>query len=461
MELCMSQRERDRLKVMEQVKSGVIGTAEAAERIKVSQRQVQRLLRAYVELGDRGLVHGLRGRRANNAIGEEIRKRAMEMLREPVYRDYGPTLACEALAEEQGIGLSRETARRWMKEEGLWKGSRPKRKHRRRRPRRACFGELVQMDTSEHDWLEGRGGKQKMVLITMIDDATGWKLGRFAAGDTSEANMELIGLWIKGPGRPCALYTDWASHFKQRRSRGKRPGQTQIERALKELDVELILANSPQAKGRVERSHGTDQDRLVKGLRRAGVRTLEEANAYLEKVYLPKVNGRFSKAALDPANAHREAEGYDLEAILCVQEKRRVQNDWTVSIDAWAWQIEAGERSQNLRGREVIVERRLDGAMRLRQGDRYLKFHRVAGTQPRAVDMAACGQILQGLRPGICPQALDNSAVALRRPASYPHAHSHDDEALHQEVERLEKPVRIYNCTRKPKPGHPWSRRHF
>ena len=461
MELCMSGRERDRLKVMEQVKTGVIGTGEAGERMKLSQRQAQRLLKAYVEWGDRALGHGLRGRRANNAIDPGVQKRAMEFLSDPMYRDYGPTLAAEAVGEEKGIKVSVETMRQWMKREGLWKGSRPKRKHRKRRPRRSRMGELVQMDTSEHDWLEGRGGKLKLVLITMIDDATGWKLARFALSDTTEANMKVIALWIKLHGRPCALYTDWASHFKQR---GKRPSQTQIERALKELGIELILANSPQAKGRVERSHGTDQDRLVKGLRRVQAATLEEANEYLEKIYLPKVNAQFSKAASDPANAHRPAEGYDLESILSVQEKRQVQNDWTVSIDGAAWQIEAGERTDRLRGQNVIVERRLNGILRLRWQDRYLKFHQAPPFQKlaakKAVDMPACGQIRAGLRrPEICPQALDNSKKA-SPPSSYPHAHSHDDEG-HIIIEELKRPVRIQNRTRKPKPGHPWTRRHF
>lgn len=460
MELCMSGQERDRLKVMETVKQGVIGTREAAKRMRVSLRQAQRLLRAYKAQGDRALVHGLRGQRANNALSEETRQRAMEFLRDGKYGDYGPTLAAEAVAEALGIEVSRETMRGWMKKEGLWKGSRPKRPHRSRRPRRACCGELVQMDTSDHDWLEGRG--ETMVLITMIDDATGWKLMRFARSDTTEANMAVIGEWIGKKGRFVALYTDWASHFKQRQAKGKQVSQTQIERALKEMGIELIAANSPQAKGRVERSHKTDQDRLVKGLRQAGATTMAEANEYLEKVYLAKVNGKFAKKASDPTDAHRTVEGYDLEAILCVKEKRKVQNDWTVSVDGTAWQIEAGEQTEKLRGQAVIVERRLDGSMRLRWQDRYLKFHQAKRAlerraDPGAVDMPSCGQIPTGLRPGICPQALDNSKAATRRPSSYPHDHSHDEDGFEKEMQILKKPVRIHNCTRKPKPGHPWT----
>src|SRR5262249_1801626 len=154
-----------------------------------------------------------------------------------------------------------------------------------------------------HDWLEGRG--PQMVLITMIDDATGRKLSRFATADTSQANMELIGDWIRRFGRPHALYTDWASHFRQPRAHGKRAACTQIERALGQLEIELIVAHSPQAKGRVERSHGTDQDRLIKKLRLAGARTLEQANAFLEE-YLPQANARFAVAAHSALDAHRE-----------------------------------------------------------------------------------------------------------------------------------------------------------
>lgn len=469
MELCMRAKERDRLKVLEQMAAGLISTRDGAERLGVEVRQAQRLVVGYRRRGDGAAIHGLRGRPSNRAKPPALRQAALERVGD-CYGDYGPTLAAEALAEAGVLRVNRETLRLWLMEAGLWKGARKGRRQRRRRERRRCFGELVQMDTSKHDWLEGRG--PKLELIAMIDDATGDKLLRFFEADSSEANMELIGAWIARHGRPVALYTDAASHFRPPQSAGRKPPKTQIERALGELDIRLIVARSPQAKGRVERSHGTDQDRLVKGLRQAGVRTLEAANRYLEEVYLPKINAKFARAAADPADAHRGAAGYDLEAILCVQESRKVANDWTVSIDGHNWQIEPGHGAEQLRGQRVIVERRRDGALRLRWGDCYLRFSRAAGplprrldedkqpTQPRAVDSAApwtAGPPLP--RRPVCPQGLNNWAA---RPARGPVIHRlhnpDDDPPNHPEpaIKTLRTPVRIPNCTRKPKPDHPW-----
>ena len=374
MELRMSRKERDRLKVMDQLSKGQITQQQAAGWLALSARQVRRLQRRYEALGDRGLVHSLRGRPSNRRIDAAVREQAIELLRAK-YHDFGPTLASEHLAQDDGLAGSRETVRGWMRQAGLWAARRKGRPHRRRRPRRACFGELVQMDTSEHDWLEGRG--PACVLITMIDDATGRKLLRFYPSDSTATNMALIKLWITRHGRPLALYTDWASHFKQSPKRGQKAAlkPTQIERALLELDIRLIAAHSPQAKGRVERSHGTDQDRLIKELRLAGINTTEAANRFVEEVYLPQVAERFTVAAAG-ADAHRSAAGYDLEAILSVQEERAVANDYTVQVDGVAWQIERGEITGGLRRTKVMVERRLDDSMRLRWGDRYLKYHR-------------------------------------------------------------------------------------
>ena len=244
MELRMNQKEREKLKRIEQVQQGLLGTAQAAQILNLTQRQVQRILKDYQARGDRAVVHGARGRTPHNAITAAVRERARELLGTK-YRDFGPTLAAEHLAADDALVASRETVRGWMIEQALWGGQRRKRPHRHRRPRRACFGELVQMDTSEHDWLEGRG--ESGVLITMIDDATGRKLLRFFPSDSTVTNMELLGLWIARHGRPVALYTDWASHFKQISLAGAKASQTQIERALGELDIRLIAAHSPQA----------------------------------------------------------------------------------------------------------------------------------------------------------------------------------------------------------------------
>jgi transposase len=373
MELRMSRKERDRLKVIEQLDKGLIGQQQAAAWLGLSVRQVRRTLRRYQEHGDHGLVHQGRGKPSNRRLDEATMERAKELLRTR-YRDFGPTLAAEHLAQDDAIAVSRETVRSWMRQQGLWGGQRKKRPHRHRRPRRSCFGELVQIDTSSHDWLEGRG--PQMVLITMIDDATSRKLARFFETDSTATNMALIKLWIERHGRPLALYTDWASHFKQVGQAGAKAARTQIERALGELDIRLIAAHSPQAKGRVERSHGTDQDRLVKELRLAGIATMVAANRFLEDVYLPRVEEKFAVEPAGAVDAHRSREGLDLEAILSIQETRRVAGDYTVQVDGVAWQIERGEIAGGLRGGKLVVERRLDGTMRLRWGDRYLKHHR-------------------------------------------------------------------------------------
>ena len=374
MELRMSRKERDRLKTMDQLIKGQITQSEAAQRLDLTTRQVRRIQSRYEAQGDHGLVHRLRGRASNRRIPAAVRERAIELLKAK-YHDFGPSLASEHLAQDDGIQACPETVRGWMRQAGLWAARRKDRPHRRRRPRRAGFGELVQMDTSSHDWLEGRG--PACVLITMIDDATGRKLMRFFPGDSTPTNMALIKLWIERHGRPLALYTDWASHFKQMPKRGQKSAlkPTQIERALGELDIRLIAAHSPQAKGRVERSHGTDQDRLIKKMRLAGVRTLEAANLFLEAVYLPQVEERFTVEPAGP-DAHRDAQGYDLEAIFSVQEERHVNNDYTIAVDGAAWQIERGGITGGLRGTKITLERRLDGSMWLRWGGRYLSYHR-------------------------------------------------------------------------------------
>ncbi len=398
MELRMSRKERDRLKVIEQVEQGLMSQLKAAEVLRLSVRQVRRIQGRYRRDGDRGLVHRSRGRPSGRRIDEVVRRRALQWI-ESRYRDFGPTLAGECLAEEQGIEVSRETVRRWMMEAGLWRGSRKKRPHRRRRARRPCRGELVQMDTSIHDWFEGRG--EKAVLIAMIDDATNHTMERFFAADTTATNMAMIRDYIARQGRPMALYTDWASHFKHTSHRRERrmlgTKLTQIERALSELDIELIAARSPQAKGRVERRFGIDQDRLVKALRLNNVSTIEAANRLLVNEYLPRMNTRFTSAPAHRADAHRSAQGLDLDAIFSVQETRRVANDCTVQFKGQVYQIETHEIADGLAGSQVTVQQRLDATLRLRWRDRYLAYRKLGAA--RNPDDRRAGDRSVGLRP--------------------------------------------------------------
>ncbi len=398
MELCMSRKERDRLKVIEQVERGLMSQLKAAEVLRLSVRQVRRIQGRYRREGDGGLVHRSRGRPSGRRIDEAVRRRALQWI-ERRYWDFGPTLAAEYLAQEAGIEASRETVRGWMMEAGLWRGSRKKRPHRRRRPRRRCLGELVQMDTSEHAWFEGRG--EQAVLITMIDDATNGVFQRFFRADTTTANMAILRDYIERFGRPVALYTDRASHFKHtataRERRALEAHATEIERALAELDIELIVARSPQAKGRVERRFGIDQDRMIKALRLEGIATIEAANRFLESEFTGRMNEKFARPAAEAAEAHRSAQGFDLDAIFSVQESRRVANDCTVQFKGQVYQIEAGEIADGLAGAHVTVEQRLDQSLRMRWGDRYLAYRKLGPV--RGPKDRRAGDRSVGLRP--------------------------------------------------------------
>ena len=375
----MSQRERDVLRVMQGVIDGARTQAEAARLVKRSVRQVRRLQRRLEAEGDGALVHGLRGRPSNRRTDPVQRDRVLRAYRRS-YPDFGPTLASEKLGAD-GLAVEAETLRRWLLAEGLWERKRHRDPHRTRRPRRGCFGELVQMDASVHDWLGGRG--EAMVLIAMIDDATGRIAAKFYAAGTVEAHLGLLGEWLRAYGRPAAVYTDRHSIFEpQDKGKALPDGVTQFGRALAELDVELIRAHSPQAKGRVERLFGTAQDRWVKELRLAKVRTIDQANAVLGRL-VPEHNRRFTRAAERPTDAHRRlGPGHRLEAVLSVQAERVVSNDYVVRFGSRFYQllkpVYAGER-----GGRVVIERRLDGTLWMRFRGHYLNYREAAvGIEP-------------------------------------------------------------------------------
>jgi len=282
----MRAKDRDRLVALRKAKKRLLTQRQAAEELGLSVRQVKRLVRSLKKHGDKAVIHGLRGRPSNQRIEKSVEQEATQILSADLYKGFGPTLAAEYLADKHDIEVSKETVRQWMIRAKLWRAKEQKEKVRHeRRPRRSRCGELVQWDTSEHDWLEGRG--EQLYLIAMIDDATSRLFARFVRRDTTEENMKLLWSYLEKFGRPLAFYTDKASIF-QTAEKHKRdePGvekdpvempPTQIGRALRELGVVWIAAHSPQAKGRVERNFGTAQDRLVKGLRVAGAKTLEQA----------------------------------------------------------------------------------------------------------------------------------------------------------------------------------------
>lgn len=389
MEMVMGDRDRLRLRVVSAVASGKMLQREAAEALDLTVRQVRRVLQRYKAEGDRGVLHRLRGQRSARRVSDRTRKRAVGLIGAK-YKDFGPTLASEYLAERHDISVSRETVRKWMVEGGLWK-ARPRRaRHYEWRERKACFGEMVQMDTSEHDWFEGRGPRP--VLITMIDDATSRALKRFFVADTTKTNLEMIQRWIQRHGRPKAIYADKASHFRVNRPETMAEAlegieaETQIGRALRELDMVYIAANSPQAKGRVERSFGTTQDRLVKALRVERISTIEEANRYLEEQFLPLWEKRFTRPPSCEVDVHRPARGCDLEGVLSSHTPRTVANDYTIKYGGGLYQIERQGALAGLRGSKVVVQDRLDGSLRLTWRNRYLTFHRIEASE-RAVEL--------------------------------------------------------------------------
>jgi DNA-binding Lrp family transcriptional regulator len=384
----MTQAERDRLVALKKAKKKLITQKQAAEEIGVTERQVRRLLRKLRRKGDRAVIHELRGRASNRKLPAEMEQRAITVLSDPLYRGFGPTLAAEYLDKLHQIAVSKETVRQWMVQAGLWRAG-----HRRVvevhqwRPRRSRCGELVQWDTSTHDWLEGRG--EQIYLISMIDDATSRLFARFVHHDTSEENMRLLWAYLERFGRPLAFYTDKAGMFQvavktkrqEQREDRDRPQMppTQIERALRELHVVWIPAHSPQAKGRVERQFLTAQDRLVKGMRVAGVRTIEEANAYLEEEFLPWWNRTLTVAPAHAADAHRPlGKEHDLEAILSHVEQRQVNNDYTVRYSGKVYQIDRRDIRVGMRKAWVRVEDRLDGTIAVRFQDGYVRVRRCA-----------------------------------------------------------------------------------
>lgn len=371
--IAMSQRERDVLKVVQSVVERKRSQAEAARLLDLSSRQVRRLQRKLEAHGDGCLIHGLRGRPSNRGYDGKFRAKVLRAYRRR-YSDFGPTLASEKLAGE-GLLVCAETLRGWLLAEGLWQRRRKRDAHRSRRPRRNCFGELVQMDASIHDWLEGRG--EEIILIAMIDDATNRVEARFYQAGTVETHMDLLRIWLRRHGRPKALYTDRHSIFEaQDKGKALAEGVTQFGRALKELEIALIRARSPQAKGRVERLFGTAQDRWVKELRLAKVRSCEQANAVLERL-IPEHNRRFGRRAREVTDAHRcLGPKHRLEAILSLQEKRVVSNDYTIRYQNRFYQLlkpaYPGER-----GGRVVIEERLDGTMAIRFRERYLKYQEI------------------------------------------------------------------------------------
>jgi transposase len=379
----MTQADRDRLVALKKAKDKKMTQRQAAEELQITERQVRRLLTKLRKGGDKAILHGLRGR-SNRTIKEQDKQQAIKILSGDVYKGFGPTLACEYLENKHKIAVSKETVRKWMREAGLWRvGKQRAGKVHMWRARRERWGELVQWDTSEHDWLEGRG--EKIYLIKMIDDATSRLFARFVRSDSTAENMGVLEQYLGRYGRPLEFYTDKASIFvttpkKNHPVREEPLPPTQLGRALNELGIGWIAAHSPQAKGRVERSFETDQDRLVKGLRVAGAKNLEQANAYLDTEYLPAWEAKFTAVPACADDAHRPlGSQHDVAAILSEVEQRTITNDYTIRYDSRVFQIVREDIRPRMRRSPVRVEVRRDGTIAVRFESKYV---RIAERQP-------------------------------------------------------------------------------
>ncbi len=373
--LLMSRKEREQLKLLARVKRGELNLKEAAEVGGVGYRQCRRQYKRYRQNGDRGLLHLGRGRPSNRGPAAAVKEKVLARYQER-YPDFGPTLAAEKLKEE-GYAVDHETLRRWLLQAGLWQKRRKRAQHRSWRERRAHFGELVQLDGSHHKWFEERA--DKCCLMKLIDDASSKRKVLLAAEETIFAAMELLWKWIEQYGIPRALYTDKKNVYvvdeKTRQLAAESGAEvfTQFGRACKKLGIEIITAHSPQAKGRVERSHSTYQDRLVKELRLAGINTIGAANELLENGYDEQLSERFAVPARRAADYHRSAKGYDLAAIFCLEEQRTVTADWIVRFENQFFQLEPPRKTLPGRGK-VLVQRYLDGSLHFRQGEKELAY---------------------------------------------------------------------------------------
>jgi transposase len=379
--ITMSQRELRRLHFVKNAIGKVITQAEAAVAIKISERQVRRIVRKVREEGETGIVHGSRGRPSNHATSSKLKTKVLDLFRKQ-YPDFGPTLASEKLLERDKISVCDETLRLWLLEAKIPYKQRKKRPHREWRERKARLGEMEQTDGSHHDWFEGRG--PKCVLMGYIDDATGRPWGRFEPYEGTLPAMRSLKGYIKRYGIPASLYLDKHMTYRSPKQQtiedelAGRRAMSQFQRAAEELGINVIHANSPQAKGRVERLFRTFQDRLIKEMRLANVCGIEEGNRFLLH-YLPLYYKRFGVVPSAEGDIHRPVrEGLDLDRILCVKTERALRNDFTVAHEGKLYQV-----LDNIQAKKVLVEDRMNETMVIRHGEQKLRFKPILVRAPK------------------------------------------------------------------------------
>jgi len=374
-------QEKIRGKVMELVMRKLKTLKAASLELGISYSQAKRIYQRYAKGGDEALVHGNIGKPSNNKTDEAIITKAINLYREKYY-DFGPTLAQETMSERDGIVISVNTLRRALLIAGLWKQKKKSSEYRSRRTPRACFGELVQFDGSHHDWFEGR--RKPCCLITFIDDARKIRLSQFFEEETLFGAMIVLEMWIIRYGIPESLYCDKKNAFVLTRDptdaeiiAGIFRPKSHFGKACERLGVEVIAANSPQAKGRVERNHGVDQDRLVKALRLEGISTIEEANRFLLETYLPKMNAMFSRPARNSDDAHVNLGKIKLDDILCMEFERRISKDFIVRFEARLFQILESNKPLPRTEDKVIVRVKLDDSVHIIWKDKPLQVKEI------------------------------------------------------------------------------------
>jgi hypothetical protein len=403
----MSSRELERVEVMGRVGSGALKLSDAAVMLELSYRQTKRLWRQYRQVGRKGLKHGNAGRPSNRSKPMKLRRQALNLIKKKYSGSeeerFGPTLAAEHLAEEDGMVIDHETLRRWMLAERLWSRQRKRKKHCQRRARKSHFGELVQLDGSFHDWLEGRGPRG--CLMNMVDDATSETQARLGKEETIWAAAGVLRGWIEKYGVPRTLYTDWKNVYKRKATPGEQlRGEvpvTQFGRMCQKLGIRIIAASSPQAKGRVERNHGTHQDRLIKKLRRKKIDHDEAANQYLEQEYLPEHNRRFARPAARSEDYHgRKPTARELRQIFRLETERSISNDWVIRHEGRCLQLQPGQRRYGPTKSKTLVCEWEDGTMEV-----YYRGERVAFTELKEPIRKTVRPIPPATRPMVARKA--------------------------------------------------------
>ncbi len=420
----MSTSELRRAGILARVAAETLTLMSAAALMEVSYRQAKRLYGRYRAEGAKGLQHRSAGRPSNRTTARRVRNRVLALVRAkysgPVDGRFGPTLAAEHLKSEDGVTVDHETLRRWLLAAGLWSRVRKRSPHRRRRERMAHFGELVQLDGSVHPWFEDRGPHS--CLLTLVDDATGRSLGRFGAQETIWAAVGILRAWMARYGIPRALYTDWKNVYVRRpnqeeRATGAEP-LTQFGRMCAALGIQIIPASSPQAKGRVERNHGTHQDRLVKKLRRKDIAEVDAANAFLEAEYWADHNRRFAQAPASGEDFHLAVpRRLSLDQVFRLEQPRTVSNDWVVRYHNRLLQLERQSGRPPARS-TVLVYEASDGHLEIRYRNRVMRWTEIVA----AVAMPAA------LPPPVTPRPQTSVTRRTRRAPSADHPWRRSDE---------------------------------